>query len=124
EEPVAVGDEPDGGALDPLEGVGADGGAGVVAPPQLDALAEVGHLVGVDVELAVAVPVDPEDLGHDGAVLLAGQGAEPGPQDAGVDGGSELVEGHAVAEVGGGRREDVAAGEGGAGGGQLVGGAG
>ena len=43
----------------------------VVAPPELDAVAEGGDLVGVDVELAVAVAVDPQHLGDEGAVLLA-----------------------------------------------------
>src|SRR5690606_19448581 len=81
-------------------------------------------LVGADVELGVAEAVDPEDLGHDGPLLLPGERDEAGPQADGVEAGAEVVEGHPVAEVGGGRGEDVAPGEGGARGRELVLGAG
>ena len=80
--PVAVRDEADLADRDALVGRGSLGGAHVVAPPQLDAVAEVDDLVGIDVELAVAEVVDPQHLGHDRAVDLAGQGHEPGPQQA------------------------------------------
>ena len=47
---------------------------------------EVDELVGVDVQLGVPVAVDPQDLGVDAAVLLAGERHHGREQRDGVDG--------------------------------------
>jgi hypothetical protein len=87
---------------------------------QLDPIAERLDLRGVDVELEVAVAVGPQDLGHHGTVLHAGDGHHAGHQTVDVELGAELEEVDAVAEVRCGRAEHVAPGEGGAGRKELV----
>jgi hypothetical protein len=73
---------------------------------------ELVELVGVDVELGVAVAVDPQHLGHQRRPLAAGERHDPGPQAVRVDGRPQCGQVDAVAQVGGGGREDVTAGEG------------
>ena len=89
--------------------VGPHRGALRLGEPQPHAIAERRDLVGVDVELRVAEPVDPQHLGDERAVLVAGDRQQPGQQGRGSIDVAELVEVDAVAEVGGGRREHVAA---------------
>ena len=67
------------------------------------------QLVGVDVELAVAEPIDPPDLAVDRATLVVpGQRDEPGDQPGCVDLVAQLRGVDTGGEVGGGGGEDVA----------------
>ncbi len=96
--------------MDPSGRVGRRGA------PNVDALAEpVGQVVGADVQLGVAEAIDPQHLGDHGVVVGLRQRHDTRQQQVGVDRLAELAEVDAVAELCGGRREDVAPGERGAG---------
>src|SRR5262249_44858514 len=124
QQPVAVGDEAHLPGLELVVSAGPAGGADAgpgPGPAQLHPGAPRRDLVGVDVQLVVAVAVDPQDLADECPVLLPGQGDDAGHELMDVDPGAEVVERHARAQVGGGRGEHVPPREGGAAGhGQLV----
>ena len=82
----------------------------------LQALTQRRDLVGTDVQLAVAEPVDPQHLAHQRAPRRSrGSGTTPGHQQIGIDRVAELEQVDAVAQVRGRRGEHVATGEGGTG---------
>ncbi len=83
-------------------------------------LAPVGDLVGSDVELAVAEVVDPQHLADQALRLLARERHHAGKEGVGIDQVTELGQVDTVAQMADHRGEDVAPGERGAVGLQVV----
>ena len=101
------------------------GGIGGRTASQFDTVAERrGEIVGSHVELCIAEPVDPQDLGDHLGVVELRQRDDTGQQQVGVDFVAQLEQVDAVAQVRCGGGEDVTTGERRSGTRQLMGDAG